>query len=1038
LHPSKTAIAGTSWQPTFTQLDDAANRLAASLIDPQLGSGPAALLLRHDAPLIAAALGALKAGRIAVALNPGDPAARLARIRADVEPAVVLTDPDHHALALDAGFPPAAVRLIADRPDVAPHSPPQVALQPDDLAFLVYTSGSTGRPKGVMQTHRTLLHNVLRQTNGLGIHADDRVVLLASLSGGQGLATTWIALLNGATLCPFPITERGVTGLAGWLADHGITVFITSASVYRSFVRTLKDQHLRGVRVLRLGSELGVRADFDAYREHFSPSCLFVNTFSSSEAGNITQCLIPPNAEPPEGPLAIGHPAEGMQVLLRDNGRDVRPGQTGEIVVRSAYLSPGYWRNDELTASRFRGSEPERGFHTGDLGRLSDGGELTWLGRADTQVKVRGNRVELSEVELEVAGTPGVEAAVVCARSTPRGDTKLTAYVTASPGRAPTAAGLREALRATLPDHSVPAAFVFLPAFPLTPHGKVDREQLASIRPGEADGRSAQPPASETEEILAALWSEALECGPVGRDSDFFGLGGDSLTAAIVAAGVQEAFGIELELRAFAESPTVAAMARLVRSGAPTGEGPALVRVSRAAPLPLSFAQERIWTHSRTPEASAAWTMARATVLKGDLDPAALRRSVDHVVRRHEVLRTTFAESDGSAVQVIHPAEPVDMPLIDLSAEPDPEARVHELLGEQGKVPFALDKGPLLRLRLLRLGEREHVLLHLTHHIISDGWSWRVFFDELEALYEADRRGEPPPLAEELSLQYGDFAAWQRCWLSPDEARYREEVAWWREWLRSCPPELPLSFARRKARADAAASDGIIWWGLRPDLSRELDLLGKEAGATRFMVRLAAFSATLAHRTDCDDLVVGTYMTNRSMSELQAMFGFFSNLTTLRLRFDASLTLREWVERVRVVVLSTRGHADIPYTELCRELEVAGAPAPAIRVIFNVADHPPPRSFGGLELSPSRPRFSAMPWEFTFTVDQWYEASRCRATFDARKHDPRGVHTFIHDYRRLVEETCASPDRPLAELSGPRSRRFWPRRLSGASARPSP
>jgi hypothetical protein len=389
---------------------------------------------------------------------------------------------------------------------------------------------------------------------------------------------------------------------------------------------------------------------------------------------------------------------------------------------------------------------------------------------------------------------------------------------------------------------------------------------------------------------------------------------------------------------------------------------------------------------------------------------------VDHIVQRHEVLRTTFGESDGSTAAIVHPAEPAKVPLIDLRGDPDPRARAHELLGEEAAIPFALDERPLLRLRLLRLADREHLLLHLTHHIISDGWSWRVFFDELEALYEADRRGEPAPLSEEPPLQYVDFAAWQRSWLSPGLPRYEQEVAWWQDRLRSCPPEQPLPFARRAPRPDAAAADGVIWWGLEPDLSRALDLLGRETGATRFMVRLAAFSATLARSTDADDLVVGTYMTNRGMRELQTMFGFFSNLTALRLRFDGSLGLREWVERVRATVLATRGNAEIPYSELCSELSEAGAPAPAIRVIFNIADVPPPRSFGGLELIPAGRRFTAMPWEFTFTVDQWDEAARCRATFDARKHDPRGVQRFIDDYRRLAGEGCARPDRPLSEV----------------------
>jgi non-ribosomal peptide synthetase component F len=354
-HPAKLAIGGTAWKPSFGELDAAANRIAGEVLERLGGgAGTVALLMRHDAPQIAAALGGMRAGGTVVALNPRDPPARLEQIRADVEPGLVLCDQHHRELALRAGFSSAELGLVPERPEPGPHRAPDVTIDPDRVAVLVYTSGSTGGPKGVMQTHRNLLHNVLRQTNGLGVHADDRIILLASLSGAQGVATTWIGLLNGATVCPFPTMERGVTGLTAWLADNGITVLIASASVFRGFARTLGGRCLPTIRLLRLASEPATRGDFEAYRRHFEPTCVLASTYSSSETGNITQLLLGADSDPPGDRLPVGRPAEGMEIrLLDEQDAAVAPGGTGEVVVRSEYLSPGYWRDDALTAERF-------------------------------------------------------------------------------------------------------------------------------------------------------------------------------------------------------------------------------------------------------------------------------------------------------------------------------------------------------------------------------------------------------------------------------------------------------------------------------------------------------------------------------------------------------------------------------------------------------------------------------------------------------------------------------------------------------------
>jgi amino acid adenylation domain-containing protein len=986
-----------------------------------------ALLLRHDAPLLAATLGVLKAGKIGVALNPSDPPARLEQIREDTGSKLVLTDSRHRDLALRAGYSASDVLIVPELPDGSPHPAPAMTVGPEEVAFLIYTSGSTGRPKGVMQTHRNMLHNALRLTNGLGVRAEDRIVLLASLSGGQGLATTWIGLLNGGTLFPFPIMERGVTGLAAWLTDHEITVFIVSASVFRHFIRTLNDgELLNGIRLLRLGSETALRGDLDAYARHFASSCLFTNTYSSSEAGNITQCPLDAEIALPSNRLPVGRPAEGIELFLIDeHGAEVPPGETGEIVVRGEYLSPGYWENEALTAERFAlaGSNGNaRLFHTGDLGWMSEDGVLTVVGRNDNQVKVRGNRVELSEVEAAIVASPGVATAVVCPSTTSRGDTTLTAYVSPRSGQVLTSGGLRRELRDTLPSHSVPTAFVFLEALPLNPHGGVDRERLARIQPSVPTPAPVRPSMSETEDRLSEIWSHALEREGIGREDGFLDLGGDSLTAAVVAAEIYYAFGVELELGAFAEGPTVGEMAQLVdrmRRNASGGARPPIRRAPRTEPLPASFDQERTWRYCRTPEEAAFYTKAIAARIEGPLDVAALRRSIDHIVRRHEILRTTFEERDGEVIQVVHPAAPVDLPLIDLTSSPDAEAQADDRLASEAAIPFDLERGPLLRLRLLRISEDEHRLLRINHHIISDAWSWKVFFEELAALYEDYHRGDPPRLADERSLHYGDFAAWERRRLDPHEGAYVEEIEWWRDVLQPDVAAAPLPFTRRARRDAADPSEGVVWAGLPPEVALELDRIGRQVGATYYLVRLAIFAAQLAAETGRDDVLLGTYVTKRRRVELQAMFGPFVNVTAIPLHLAGDDTFRQWLGRVRDVFSETSAHTEIPYELLREELGKRGPTPPELQAIFSSGDgggeRKRPRRFAGLELTSPGGAFDGMPPEFTFGVDRFAEADMCLAYFDPRVHDPAGVRAFLERFGRVAAEASAHPDRPIRD-----------------------
>ncbi len=1020
-NPAKVAIAGTDWEPTYAELDAGADRLAGELLARGAERGErVALLMRHDAPLIMAQLAVLKTGACLIVLNPGDPPARLERLRAETTPSLLVADSESCASALGAGFAEEAI-LVTSAPSQAPSTPIRRArVAPDDLALLICTSGSTGHPVAVMQTHRNVLHNVLRHTNELGLRCDDRIVLLASPSGGQGAGTVWTALLNGATLCPFPVVARGMTGLAGWLEETEVTVLVASASLFRHLTATLQGRELPRVRLVRLGSEQALGSDFETWRTNrFSRGCLLANTYSSSETGSIAHHLMDDSSSLGQGPLPAGRPAEGIEVRILDEaGRELGPEEAGEIVVRGAFLSPGYWRQEELTGSRFETDESAlRMFRTGDLGVRDQAGVLTVLGRLDNLVKVRGNRISLSEVESALVTQPGVEEAAVLAVPNARGDVRLAAHVVTAQETAD-AQRLREALRRTLPEPAVPSTFAFHERLPLTAHGKVDRTRL-SEEPGLSercqDGLDLA--AGEVEETIARLWSNALGHEQIGRGENYFDLGGDSLSAAETLVEIGTALGIEIPLEAFAAEPTVAGLARLTEAlGDGAADPPApLCRREPGAVIPATLAQERIWKLCTTPATIAGYIVVAQLDIRGPLDVAAFRGALEQIVARHESLRTSFVLEQGQLVQVVHAPETIDIQVHDFAAATDPSAEADALMREIVAEPFDLGRPPLLRLALIRLSAVEHRLHRINHHILSDGQSWGIFLDELARLYESRTRGSAAARPTQPELQYGDFAVWQRRLLRPGAPRRRRLLERARA-LGGVEASRP-PFLRSAPEPGAAPDEGVIAWGLPPAVSAGLEHLARRAGVSYYMVRVAAFAALLAAESGNREVVLGSYSSARRLPATREMFGCFTHLAVLRLECRAGLSVSAWLEEVRARVLEMAETAEIPYEVLADELGQEGVALPGVQMLFGSTEVQPPRRIADIEISsPNIDLEQHMPWGFSFLVDPRNEHTGCRTLFDATLYDPVSARTFVERYRRLASELCGDSSRGVEEL----------------------
>ncbi|HEX2191293.1 MAG TPA: condensation domain-containing protein, partial [Longimicrobiaceae bacterium] len=659
-------------------------------------------------------------------------------------------------------------------------------------------------------------------------------------------------------------------------------------------------------------------------------------------------------------------------------------------------------------------------YRTGDRARWRADGAIEYLGRLDFQVKVRGFRIELGEIEAVLRRHESVADCVVMARAE-AGEQRLVAYVV---GDVETDA-LRAHVRRSVPEYMVPSAFVALDALPLTPNGKLDRKALPAPELASAEDRYVAP-RTPVEEVLAGIWAEVLRLERVGVEESFFDLGGHSLLATRVVSRVRELFGVELPLRALFEGPTVAELAGRVeemrRAGLPVL--PPVVPVERTGALPLSFAQERLWfLHQMEPE-GAGYNMPWSGRLRGCLDACALERALGELVRRHEALRTTFRPVEQGAVQIVHPAAPARLPVLDLTGLA-PRAREDEarrLAREDAARPFDLERGPLLRATLVRLSDEEHVLLLTMHHIVSDGWSMGVLFRELFTLYESLSRpsgaaGPASPLPP-LAVQYADFAVWQRSWLRGEVLR--RQLDWWRERLGGAPPvlEFPTDRPRPAVASSRGASHGFR---LPADVTRGLRALARREGATLYMVTHAALDLLLSRWSGQEDLVVGSPIAGRTQVGTEGLIGFFVNTLALRIDLSGDPTFQELVRRVRETALGAYAHQDLPFERLVEEVapERGLSHTPLFQVMFalqNVDSGGGP-AIAGVRLEPFGREVRTVRFDLELDLREVGEELLGSLRFRTDLFDAATMERFAAQYQVVLAAAVASPEERLSRLA---------------------
>ena len=780
--------------------------------------------------------------------------------------------------------------------------------------------------------------------------------------------------------------------------------------------------NFKSLKYILMAGEPLLPSDVKRWTDIFGERIQLINLYGTSETTMAKFAYFVKASDQQRRSIPVGKPIEGAAAVVVDKrGRPCPAGIIGEIYIRTPYRALGYYNQPELTREAFiqnpfNNDPNDIVYKTGDLGRVLEDGNFEYLGRLDRQVKIRGNRVELSEIEDVLRGHVAVTDVAVIDREDSAGHNYLCAYVVL--GSEVETDALRELVLNHLPDYMVPSAFIVMEALPRTISGKIDRQALPIPGLTRSGMQEYVAPSTDVEKALAGIWTEVLGIDQVGINDNFFQLGGHSLRATQILTRVRAALNVEVPLRSLFETPTVAALAKLIEVKLSSKALEAdRISVSRPELLPLSFAQQRLWFFDQLEPGSSAYNIPVAVRLNGRLDVDALERTLSEIVRRHESLRTTFAVVDNSPVQIISEASDVPLTFIDLSALPenDRETEARLFVERESRRPFDLSRGPLLRTELIKLSEEEHIVSLTMHHIISDGWSMSVLIREVVALYEAYAKGEESPLAE-LNVQYADYSVWQREHLHGEVLE--GALSYWREQLTGAPRLLELPADRpRPARQNHQGAR--LGFEIDEVLSEKLRDLSQREGVTLFMLLLSAWQLLLSRYSGQQDIVVGAAIANRNRADIENLIGFFVNTLALRVRINADEDFLQLLARVREVTLEGYKHQDLPFERVVEELQPdrQSGSQPLFQVMFVYQNMPasshelPGLTLGQVEMNDDaavRSDIDLYLWEG--------ESLRGNFIYSTDLFDESTIAQMSSRLLELLEEITSAPETMLRDL----------------------
>lgn len=1010
---------------SYDELNDRSDRIARRLQESGVKDGDiVAICVGRSVNMAVGILGILKTGAAYVPLDPNYPKDRLDYMLADSSASVLVTESEH-ATAFESKV---ANIFRLDSQITSDSTATDIAVDPSNAAYVVYTSGTTGNPKGVVVTHHNLCSYVSSLPTALGLKESDRYLHSASISFSSSVRQLMVPLALGGTVV-IASTERLRDPLAlfEFVAKERVTVLDFVPSFWRSCALVLGNRMSENdVRLLLSASEPFPSSVVNELSSIFKPNVQMINMYGQTETtGIISYFPIDRTNINCTGIMPVGSPISHASMhILDENLRPVKMDAVGELYIGGEGVARGYHNQSELTAKRFIADpfseqKDARLYRTGDLAHYSSNKVIEYLGRIDDQVKIRGFRIELGEVESVTSQFADIREVVVTTYEQ-NGDKRLAAYFTGALNVKIDIEELRKFLKQKLPDYMIPSAFVQLEHIPLTPNGKIDRKALPAPELNVTTKKEYESPRTDTEKNVAKVWCEMLGIDNIGIRDNFFDLGGHSLLATQVLVKLADETGILLRVADLFNTPTVFEIARKLneqKTSLKTSFVAKIPIVERSRNIPLSFAQQRLWFLDKLEPNSAAYNIPLGMRINGKVDLDALQQALDKLIARHESLRTTVATVKGEAFLHVIGDLTCDLPVTDISdlSGEERDARVRIEASEEASRPFDLARSPLFRTKLLKLNTDEHVMLVTMHHVISDGWSMAIFFEELSEIYGAIRQGVDVHLPD-LNLQYADFASWQRGPLA--EKEISKQLDFWAEKLAGAEPLLDFPTDRQRPLVQTYKGANYRTT-FSSELLEELRDFSRNEGVSLFMTLLAAFYTLVYRHTNQDDLVLGIPIANRNYGDVDCIIGFFANTLALRADLSGSPTFRNFLDQVKGLALESYDNQDVPFEKLVEHLNPKRSLShnPIFQVMFGLHNTPPlKQELSGLNLSPVEMNTGTSRFDLEVLVRENADGLGVLAEYSTDLFDESTIERFIDRFEVLLHGVLKNPDENISVL----------------------